>query len=248
MHQKTFPFCKRRIETFSRRNCVIEGENAVERLLVSRKRTKLVFNISCRILNLKYPLKNIFSHRFNNKKSYFTSMFQVATIYRSFALSVALGHPSASLLYKRSLPMRPAKDLRNNSSHIKEWEKRGIQQNEQLFISAAVTIGDPVLRTGKPLSVELGPGIMGSIFDGIQRPLKDIADMTGSIYIPKGNHHISRRFIVVSRSLHQRPFPRCSLGLHPQQERRSRIPHHRRRYPWNCPREPSHQTQDPPAS
>lgn len=43
-----------------------------------------------------------------------------------------------------------------------------------------------MLRTGKPLSVELGPGIMGSIFDGIQRPLKDICDMTESIYIPKG--------------------------------------------------------------
>ncbi|PAV61055.1 hypothetical protein WR25_14036 isoform B [Diploscapter pachys] len=52
--------------------------------------------------------------------------------------------------------------------------------------TSAVTIGDPVLRTGKPLSVELGPGIMSSIFDGIQRPLKDIADMTKSIYIPKG--------------------------------------------------------------
>lgn len=32
--------------------------------------------------------------------------------------------------------------------------------------AAAVTVGDPVLRTGKPLSVELGPGTMGSIFDG----------------------------------------------------------------------------------
>ncbi|VDK45841.1 unnamed protein product [Anisakis simplex] len=52
--------------------------------------------------------------------------------------------------------------------------------------TSAVTIGDPVLRTGKPLSVELGPGIMGSIFDGIQRPLKDIAELTSSIYIPKG--------------------------------------------------------------
>ncbi|CDW56943.1 v type proton atpase catalytic subunit a [Trichuris trichiura] len=51
---------------------------------------------------------------------------------------------------------------------------------------AAVTVGDPVLRTGKPLSVELGPGIMGSIFDGIQRPLSDIAELTHSIYIPKG--------------------------------------------------------------
>ncbi len=51
---------------------------------------------------------------------------------------------------------------------------------------AAVTIGDPVLRTGKPLSVELGPGIMDSIFDGIQRPLREIASMSQSIYIPKG--------------------------------------------------------------
>uniref|UniRef100_A0A183BI97 H(+)-transporting two-sector ATPase n=1 Tax=Globodera pallida TaxID=36090 RepID=A0A183BI97_GLOPA len=52
--------------------------------------------------------------------------------------------------------------------------------------TSSVTIGDPVLRTGQPLSVELGPGIMGSIFDGIQRPLHDIAQMTKSIYIPKG--------------------------------------------------------------
>lgn len=52
--------------------------------------------------------------------------------------------------------------------------------------TSGVTVGDPVLRTGKPLSVELGPGIMGSIFDGIQRPLKDINAKTESIYIPKG--------------------------------------------------------------
>ncbi|XP_017487251.1 PREDICTED: V-type proton ATPase catalytic subunit A-like [Rhagoletis zephyria] len=52
--------------------------------------------------------------------------------------------------------------------------------------TSGVTVGDPVLRTGKPLSVELGPGIMGSIFDGIQRPLQDIHTMTQSIYIPKG--------------------------------------------------------------
>lgn len=54
--------------------------------------------------------------------------------------------------------------------------------------TSGVTVGDPVLRTGKPLSVELGPGIMGAIFDGIQRPLKDINEMTNSIYIPKGIH------------------------------------------------------------
>jgi V-type H+-transporting ATPase subunit A len=56
--------------------------------------------------------------------------------------------------------------------------------------TSGVTVGDPVLRTGKPLSVELGPGIhlhlvfifflrpeiilglMGNIVDGIQRPLR----------------------------------------------------------------------------
>jgi len=52
--------------------------------------------------------------------------------------------------------------------------------------TSGVTVGDPVLRTGKPLSVELGPGIMGSIFDGIQRPLQDICDISKGIYIPKG--------------------------------------------------------------
>lgn len=52
--------------------------------------------------------------------------------------------------------------------------------------TSGVTVGDPVLRTGKPLSVELGPGILGSIFDGIQRPLKEINEISNSIYIPKG--------------------------------------------------------------
>ncbi|XP_032898497.1 V-type proton ATPase catalytic subunit A-like [Amblyraja radiata] len=52
--------------------------------------------------------------------------------------------------------------------------------------TSGVSVGDPVLRTGKPLSVELGPGIMGAIFDGIQRPLSDIGLATGSIYIPRG--------------------------------------------------------------
>uniref|UniRef100_A0A669QIF5 H(+)-transporting two-sector ATPase n=1 Tax=Phasianus colchicus TaxID=9054 RepID=A0A669QIF5_PHACC len=52
--------------------------------------------------------------------------------------------------------------------------------------TSGVRVGDPVLRTGQPLSVELGPGILGSIFDGIQRPLRDIAQLTGGIYIPRG--------------------------------------------------------------
>jgi vacuolar-type H+-ATPase catalytic subunit A/Vma1 len=49
-----------------------------------------------------------------------------------------------------------------------------------------VTVGDPVFRSGQPLSVELGPGLMETIYDGIQRPLKGIADHANSIYIPRG--------------------------------------------------------------
>ncbi|TET79447.1 V-type ATP synthase subunit A [candidate division TA06 bacterium] len=39
--------------------------------------------------------------------------------------------------------------------------------------------GEPVYSTGKPLSVELGPGLMESIYDGVQRPLDIIRDMVG---------------------------------------------------------------------
>ena len=39
--------------------------------------------------------------------------------------------------------------------------------------------GEPVESTGAPLSVELGPGLISSIFDGIQRPLEEIVKLTG---------------------------------------------------------------------
>lgn len=62
-------------------------------------------------------------------------------------------------------------------------DKATIQVYEE---TAGVTVGDPVLRTGKPLSVELGPGLMENIYDGIQRPLKAIREVSQSIYIPRG--------------------------------------------------------------
>ncbi|EFN51013.1 V-type H+ ATPase subunit A [Chlorella variabilis] len=52
--------------------------------------------------------------------------------------------------------------------------------------TSGLTVGDIVIRSGKPLSVELGPGIMGNIFDGIQRPLKQIAADSASCFIPRG--------------------------------------------------------------
>ena len=38
----------------------------------------------------------------------------------------------------------------------------------------------------QPLSVELGPGLLTTIFDGIQRPLKAIALSSGDCFIPRG--------------------------------------------------------------
>eukprot|EP00808_Paulinella_micropora_P027506 g7255.t1 len=52
--------------------------------------------------------------------------------------------------------------------------------------TAGLTVGDPVKRTGAPLQVELGPGILNNIFDGIQRPLETIANMTGTVFVPRG--------------------------------------------------------------
>ncbi|KAI9807102.1 MAG: H(+)-transporting V1 sector ATPase subunit A [Sarcosagium campestre] len=64
-----------------------------------------------------------------------------------------------------------------------EADKATVQVYEE---TAGVTVGDPVTRTGKPLSVELGPGLLETIYDGIQRPLRAISKLSDSIYIPRG--------------------------------------------------------------
>ena len=46
--------------------------------------------------------------------------------------------------------------------------------------------GEPVESMDVPLSVELGPGLMGSIYDGIQRPLNKIMEATGSNLLSRG--------------------------------------------------------------
>ena len=48
-----------------------------------------------------------------------------------------------------------------------------------------VAIGDPVEQSGKLLSVELGPGLLGQVYDGLQAPLPRVAAKYG-IFLPKG--------------------------------------------------------------
>ena len=45
--------------------------------------------------------------------------------------------------------------------------------------TTGVKPGEPVIPTGRPLTVKLGPGIIGNIFDGIERPLASIAQESG---------------------------------------------------------------------
>ena len=46
--------------------------------------------------------------------------------------------------------------------------------------------GAEVVTTGAPLSVELGPGLIENIYDGIQRPLEVICQKTGGNFLPRG--------------------------------------------------------------
>ncbi|XMB73219.1 V-type ATP synthase subunit A [Mycoplasmatota bacterium WC30] len=47
--------------------------------------------------------------------------------------------------------------------------------------------GEPVINTGEPISLDLGPGLMGNIFDGIQRPLTEMARRDGNYIVPGSN-------------------------------------------------------------
>ena len=53
--------------------------------------------------------------------------------------------------------------------------------------TSGLTPGQPVVGTGSPLSVTLGPGMMGTIYDGLQRPLDKIAAKAGA-FITRGIH------------------------------------------------------------
>ena len=60
-------------------------------------------------------------------------------------------------------------------------EMRGDQASIQVYEeTSGLGPGEEVVSTGAPLSVELGPGLISSIYDGIQRPLDDILQKVGT--------------------------------------------------------------------
>ena len=60
-------------------------------------------------------------------------------------------------------------------------EMRGDVASIQVYEeTTGIGPGDPVVSTGHPLSVELGPGMLRHMYDGIQRPLEKLEDLAGS--------------------------------------------------------------------
>ena len=66
-------------------------------------------------------------------------------------------------------------------------EMRGDKASIQVYEeTSGIGPGDPVVTTGEPLSVELGPGLIESMFDGIQRPLDAFMEAAQSSFLTKG--------------------------------------------------------------
>lgn len=84
---------------------------------------------------------------------------------------------------------------------------KGDQMTVQVYEeTAGMQTGAPIYGTGLPLSVELGPGLMQSIYDGVQRPLPLIEQAVGS-FITRG-----ARFDPISREKKWKYTPKVNVG------------------------------------
>ena len=83
------------------------------------------------------------------------------------------------------LPRRVA-DGRQERLKAEVLRVRGATADVQVFEDTrGITIGDPVEQTGEMLSVILGPGLLGQVYDGLQSPLDKIAIAHG-VFLPRG--------------------------------------------------------------
>lgn len=99
---------------------------------------------------------------------------------------------SNGVIKKVAGPLVIAKDMRDSNMFdvVRVSEKRligeiieihGDEASIQVYEeTSGLGPGAPVESTGEPMSVELGPGLIGSIYDGIQRPLDKIMEVSGN--------------------------------------------------------------------
>ena len=99
---------------------------------------------------------------------------------------------SENVIYSINGPVVKVKDSTDFSMMEKVFVGKTRLMGEVISVSRKETViqvyesttglrpGEPVEPTGKPISVTLGPGILRNIFDGIERPLKEIAKESGA--------------------------------------------------------------------
>lgn len=84
-------------------------------------------------------------------------------------------------------------------------EMHGDEASVQVYEeTSGLAPGAPVESTGEPLSVELGPGLISSIYDGIQRPLDDIMKISGNnlqrgVEVPSLKREIKWEFVPTAK-------------------------------------------------
>ncbi|MEM9844605.1 MAG: V-type ATP synthase subunit A, partial [Pseudomonadota bacterium] len=84
------------------------------------------------------------------------------------------------------LPSRKASSGRQERLKAEILRVRGNTADAQVYESTqGVAVGDLVVQTGQLLSVALGPGLLGQVYDGLQSPLAQLANAYG-IFLPRG--------------------------------------------------------------
>jgi len=83
-------------------------------------------------------------------------------------------------------PGRPGIEGRREKLKAEVLRVRGDFADAQVYEdTSGVAIGDPVEQSGEMLSVVLGPGLLGQVYDGLQNPLESIAIQHGT-FLPRG--------------------------------------------------------------
>jgi V/A-type H+-transporting ATPase subunit A len=84
------------------------------------------------------------------------------------------------------LPSRQADNNRQEWLKAEVLRIDGHRADAQVYESTAgVGIGDPIVQTRAMLSAELGPGLLGQVYDGLQNPLEELAIKFGT-FLPRG--------------------------------------------------------------
>jgi V/A-type H+-transporting ATPase subunit A len=97
------------------------------------------------------------------------------------------GHPQ-SLIKNEVIYIEPGRSPGERQERLKAevLRVRGEVADVQVFEdTSGVAVGDPISQTGEMLSVELGPGLLAQVYDGLQNPLENLAVLHGT-FLPRG--------------------------------------------------------------